>query len=276
MCGIVQKYLENARAPAPPPPPLFPPRSGLLPAGIPPPPSMRKFVSQTSPLDFNGAGTFGYTRGGRDGEFGGIDYMYMGCFGKPLLLRKWDIRKRNPNWKHGMDDSLKTIVGLTPGVELGNGEIEMDPGSNPTVMGQSSVNPGKYCCQKSVMAFGGNNDNIRSVDASLLKCTLRSIEWSVQLMPKEDVCYGIQLQDLAWTAHHLAWKISMVAHDPRAVCGQFVWHPRATLFDKLLAHGAFKVSLHKDEDGNYSMLEKGEYHNVRKYLKDRFIVPTEG
>ena len=175
-----------------------------------------------------------------------------------------------------MDDSLKTIVGLSPGVLLGNGDIEMAPGSHPTVMGQSIVNFGKYYCQKRVMAFGSNNDNIRSVDATLLKYTLRSIEWSIQLMPKEDVCYGFQLQDIAWTAHDMAWKISMVAHDPRAICGQFVWDTRATLFDQLLIHCAFKISLHKDEDGNYSMLEKGEYHNVRKYLKDRFIVPTEG
>jgi hypothetical protein len=73
------------------------------------------------------------------------------------------------------------------------------------------------------MAFGGNNNNIRSVDASLLKYALRSCEWSAQLMPKEDICYGIQLQDFTWTAHDLAWKTSMVAHDPRAVCGQYVW-----------------------------------------------------
>ena len=133
---------------------------------------------------------FAYTKGWRSKDGEGMNWMQMN-FGKPLTTKKWDVMKRNPGWRRGMDESAKTITGLAPGVELGNGEIEMDPGKCPTVMGQNIVNYGKHYCQKKVMAFGNNNDNIRSVDSALLKCTLRSLEWSVQLLPTEDVCYGI-------------------------------------------------------------------------------------
>jgi len=109
MCALGAEYLANLAQLAPPPPP--PIRGGALPIGIPPPPSMKKFVSLTNQDDFNGAGMLAYIRSGRD-EGEGITYVYMN-YGKPLLVKKWDLMKRNPNWKRGMDESTKTMTGLT-------------------------------------------------------------------------------------------------------------------------------------------------------------------